>query len=163
MPVIDIIISFFILFWIIIGLSKGFVNELISLLCWGFALYFSVNYNNIPAEYIFGFVKSPELSMILAFILIFLVAFIASLFLGFFSTQLVKVLGFAYSNTILGLLVGFIKGNVFVIIIIYGLSLTEFTSTTYWGQSHFIPFFDDFIHKFIKSHDSLFDSLDLKI
>ena len=159
----DIIILLFIIFWAIVGLSKGFINELVSLFCWSFALYFSINYNHIPADYISTLVKSAEISNILSFILIFLVAFVISIFLGYFLSQLVNILGFNYSNRILGLFVGFIKGNIFFIIVIYGFGLTEFTTTTYWEESQFIPLFDDFIHKFIKSHDSLFDSLNLKI
>ncbi len=163
MASIDIIILLFITFWTIVGLSKGFVSELISLFCWAFALYFSINYNHIPAEYILNFINSPQISNILSFILIFFIAFLISIFLGFLLSQLVKILGFAYSNRILGLLAGFIKGNIFILIIIYVLGLTEFESTIYWENSQFIPFFDDFIDKFIKTHDSLFDSLDLKI
>ena len=163
MVIIDTIIFLFVIFWTIVGLSKGFISELISLFCWVFALYFAVNYNHIPAEYILGFINSAEISNILSFLLIFFVAFFASLFLGFFSSQLVKVLGFSYANRILGLFAGFIKGNTFIIIIIYGLGLTEFTSTIYWEESEIIPFFDDFVHKYIKSDDSLFDSFNLKI
>jgi len=163
MVITDIIIFLFLLFWTVLGLSKGFINEIVSLFCWAFALYFSVNHNDIPSEYIFSFIQSPDLANILSYIFIFIFTFIAIIFLGFFSTQLVRIFGFSSSNAILGLLVGFLKGNIFLIIIIYGLSLTEFISTTYWEESQFIPFFEDFIQKFIKSHDSLFDSLELKI
>ncbi len=163
MEIVDIIIFLFLLFWTVIGLTKGFVNEVVSLLCWSFALYFSVNHNDIPSQYIFSFIQSPELANILSYIFIFIIAFVATILLGFFSTQMVKILGFSSSNAALGFFIGFIKGNIFLIIIIYGFSLTELTATTYWEQSQFIPFFEDFIQNFIKSHDSLFDSLDLKI
>ena len=163
MAIIDITIILFITFWTIIGLSKGFVSELISLFRWFFALYFSINYNHIPTEYISNFIGSPEISNILSFVLIFFIAFLVSIFLGFFLSQLVKILGFAYSNRILGLFAGFIKGNIFILIIVYILSLTEFESSIYWNESQFIPFFDDFIDKFIKSHDTFFDSFNLKI
>ena len=68
MPIVDITILIFILFWSIVGLFKGFIAELIALICWSSAIYFSANYFYIPSDYIMTFINSVEISNIIAFI-----------------------------------------------------------------------------------------------
>ena len=60
MPIVDITILIFILFWSFVGLFKGFVAELIALICWSSAIYFAANYFYIPADYIMTFINSAE-------------------------------------------------------------------------------------------------------
>ena len=163
MPIVDITILIFILFWSFVGLFKGFIAELIALICWSSAIYFAANYFYIPADYIMTFINSAEISNIIAFISIFLITFLLSSFIGFFASKFVNMIGFSASNKILGLITGFFKGLILILIIVYFIDFTELSSSLYWEQSEFIPYFDDFIQKYLKSNDSLFDSFHLKI
>ena len=74
-----------------------------------------------------------------------------------------NIIGFSASNKILGLIAGFFKGLILILIVLYFLDFTELSSNLYWKQSEFIPYFDDFIQKYLKSNHSLFDSFPLKI
>ena len=163
MPIVDITILIFILFWSIVGLFKGFIAELIALICWSSAIYFSANYFYIPSDYIMTFINSVEISNIIAFIGIFLITFLLSSFIGYFSSKFINIIGFSASNKILGLITGFFKGLILILIVLYFLDFTELSSSLYWEQSEFIPYFDDFIQKYLKSNHSLFDSFRLKI
>ena len=163
MPIVDITILIFILFWSFVGLFKGFIAELIALICWSSAIYFAANYFYIPADYIMTFINSAEISNIIAFISIFLITFLFSSFIGFFASKFVNMIGFSASNKILGLITGFFKGLILILIIVYFIDFTELSSSLYWEQSEFIPYFDDFIQKYLKSNHSLFDSFRLKI
>ena len=73
MSIVDITILIFILFWSIIGLFKGFIAELVTLICWSSAIYFAANYFYIPADYIMTLINSAEISNIIAFISIFFI------------------------------------------------------------------------------------------
>ena len=121
MPIVDITILIFILFWSFVGLFKGFIAELIALICWSSAIYFAANYFYIPADYIMTFINSAEISNIIAFISIFLITFLLSSFIGFFASKFVNMIGFSASNKILGLIAGFFKGLILILIVIKGL------------------------------------------
>ena len=123
MPIVDITILIFILFWSFVGLFKGFIAELIALICWSSAIYFAANYFYIPADYIMTFINSVEISNIIAFISIFLITFLLSSFIGFFASKFVNMIGFSASNKILGLIAGFFKGLILILIVIYFIDL----------------------------------------
>ncbi|GIS45840.1 MAG: hypothetical protein Ct9H90mP18_01720 [Gammaproteobacteria bacterium] len=71
MSSLDIFITLFIIFWTLYGFFRGLVSELISVICWSSAIYFSSNYFYLPADFIDEFINSRQISNILAFIAIF--------------------------------------------------------------------------------------------
>tara|TARA_B100000029_G_C17576626_1_gene958347 strand:- start:135 stop:620 length:486 start_codon:yes stop_codon:yes gene_type:complete len=161
MPLLDLFIILFLLFWSLLGLLRGFASELISFVCWGLAIYFSIYYYHIPADYINNYIKAYTISKILSFVIIFSVTFLLSVSLSFIITQIINVFGMSSSNKALGVFFGLLKGNLFIILIIYVFGYTDITSTLYWEESEFIPYFEKFIEKFLKSHNSFFDTLQI--
>ena len=134
MPIVDITILIFILFWSFVGLFKGFIAELIALICWSSAIYFAANYFYIPADYIMTFINSVEISNIIAFISIFLITFLLSSFIGFFASKFINMIGFSASNKILGLIAGFFKGLILILIVIYFIDLNvRYVLLLFWA------------------------------
>ena len=78
------------------------------------------------------FINSTEISNVIAFIGIFLITFILSSFIGFFASKFVNMIGFSASNKILGLITGFFKGLILILIIVYFIDFTELSSSLYW-------------------------------
>ncbi|MBH44105.1 MAG: hypothetical protein CMD88_01425 [Gammaproteobacteria bacterium] len=161
MPLLDLSIIFFIIFWSILGLLRGFASEFISFTCWALAIYFSIHYHHIPAEFINNYINAYGIAKILSFIFIFVVTFFLSMSLSFIITQIINVFGMSSTNKVFGMFFGLLKGNLFTILIIYVIGYTEFISTLYWEQSQFIPYFEEFTEKFLKSHNSFFDTLQI--
>lgn len=160
---IDIPIFLFVLFWSVIGLSKGFISELTSLILWAFGIYFAANYFYIPSGYIAHFIPSTDISNILSFISIFIIVFFLSNIFGYFLSHIIKILGYSASDKFLGLVFGSLKGIIFIVIIQYFLGFTNISSSHYWQESLFIGYIDQIIDKFLYSDHSLFDSFGLKI
>jgi len=163
MLTIDLIITLFIIFWTLYGFLRGFIAELISLLCWAAAIYFSANYFYIPANYINEFINSNEIANVLAFIGIFMFTFIFSSVVGFILSKFINLVGFSTLNKILGLTVGLFKGMTLTLITVYLLNLTEFRNNNIFQESRYMPFFNGIINKYLKSSDSFLDSLELNI
>ena len=159
----DIFITLFILFWTLYGFFRGFISELVSIICWLSAIYFSANYFSLPADFIDEYINSPQISNILAFLLIFISAFIVSAILGFIFSKFISVVGLGSMNKILGLIFGFLKGMVFMLIIVYLLNLTDFRSNNIFEESKYLSFFDAIISEYFTSSESFFDDINLKI
>mgnify|MGYP001168912444 FL=1 len=163
MSYIDIVISGFLIFWGLYGFFRGLVSELVSLVCWASAIYVAANFLRIPTEFVNEYIQSKQLSMILAFVLIFISTFILSSTAGFILSRFIGLLGLGFFNRIVGLLFGFLKGTVFIVIIIYILDLTEFRDNIIYQESKYISFFDAIIKKYLTKSNSFLDDMGLTI
>ena len=160
---IDIFISFFLIFWGAYGFLKGFMSELISLICWSSAIYVSANYFHIQIGFIDEYLNSKQISQFLAFILIFISTFIFSSILGFTASKMIGLLGFSFFNRFFGLIFGLLKGSVLIIILVYMLDLTEFKENIIFQDSEYIIFFDAIIKEHLVNTNSIFDDMGLGI
>ena len=163
MSSLDIFITLFIIFWTLYGFFRGLVSELISVICWSSAIYFSSNYFYLPADFIDEFINSRQISNILAFIAIFVSTFIISAILGFVFSRFINVVGLGSLNKIIGLFFGFVKGMIFMLIIVYILNLTEFRESIIFQESKYLSVFDAIIDRYLTSSSNFFDNIDLKI
>ncbi len=159
----DIIITLFVLFWALYGFFRGFVSEFVSIICWSSAIYFSSNYFYLPADFIDEYINSEQISNVLAFIGIFISTFIISAVLGFIFSKFINVVGLGSINKFIGLFFGFLKGIVFMLIIIYILNLTEFRDNIIFQESKYLSLFDAIIDKYLTSSKNFFDDINLKI
>ena len=159
----DIVITCFLLFWGLYGLVRGFISEFISFICWAAAIYVSANYFHIPTNLINNHLSNPQISRILAFILIFFSTFIASSILGFLLSKMIGLFGLGVLNRVFGLVFGLLKGSVFIIIIIFMLDLTDFRDNIFFQESQYILFFDVIINEYLSDTSSLFDNVGLDI
>jgi len=163
MATLDISILIFLIFWSLRGFVKGFSAEIISLLIWVIAIYLTLNFFHIPVNYIESYIQSPDISMILTYILIFIFTFMISTISGFFVSKFVNILGYYSFDKSLGFLFGTIKGVAFILLITFFIMNTNLYDHNLVQESQFIPYFDDFLINYLNSSDSLFDSLRLNI
>ncbi len=159
----DIVISLFLVFWGFYGFFRGFVSELVSLICWSSAIYVSANYFHIPTEFIDSYINANQISQLLAFVVIFVSTFIFSAVLGFTASKMVGILGLGLFNRFIGFFFGLLKGSVLVIIVVYILDLTEFRNNIIFQDSEYISFFDAIIKKHLVNTNSIFDDMGLDI
>ena len=74
-----------------------------------------------------------------------------------------SVVGLGSLNKITGLFFGFVKGMIFMLIIVYILNLTEFRESIIFQESKYLSVFDAIIDKYLTSSSNFFDNIDLKI
>ena len=163
MPIIDTIILLFTSFWIIRGFLKGFVSELSSLLVWIVSiLYFADNFT-IITNTINAHITSKELLALISVLIIIIGTIIIAILLGFIMSKFVSLVGLAFYNKAFGLIFGFLKAMIFIMITLFYLNQIELMDHDIIVESQFIPYFDQFIDKYMKTSDSIFDSFQFKI
>ena len=163
MITIDIIIIVFLSYWAIRGFLKGFASEIISLIIWSIAIYMTLNFFYIPVSLIQSYISSPELSLVITCLFIFLSTFFVVMISGFFVSKFMNVIGLYSFNKSFGFIFGLIKGLILCLLINFFIINMQLSDSEILLDSRFIPYFDYFLNNFLKSSDSLFDSFQLKI
>lgn len=118
--IIDSIILAVCAIFIIQGLFHGFVYEVISLLAF-VAGYFAVVVFKDKTVFFFenAFGISGMLSVVLASIILFVTAYVAVKFLEVYLSRFVNIILLSGLNKIAGMLVGFFKGVVVVLVVVF--------------------------------------------
>ncbi|MBI3545766.1 MAG: CvpA family protein [Gammaproteobacteria bacterium] len=104
-------------------------------MAWLFAGQFADLFKNMVSE--------PELRQVLAFVLIFVAVFIGGLIVSWLIHKYFPLKrGFRIVNTVLGGLIGAVRGAIIVIVVFLAAGLTAFPQRDWWRQSSFTPYFE---------------------
>ena len=95
--------------------------------------------------------------------MLFIITFFTSAISGFLISKLINMIGLYSYDKVLGLLMGGLKGLVFTMLVIFSIEQTTIKDSSFIQESQITPHFDYFLNKYIKTSESLFDSLVLKI
>ena len=101
----------------LISLSRGFVKEFLSLFLWVFAFMVSVNFEYLVTPQILKFITNPEVAKIISYIVVFLLAiYLGGIFIKLIS-KLIKWSGASGFDKFLGVVFGFIRGAILVLVL----------------------------------------------
>ena len=101
----------------LISLSRGFVKEFLSLFLWVFAFIVSVNFEYLVTPQILKFITNPEVAKIISYIVVFLLAiYLGGIFIKLIS-KLIKWSGASGFDKFLGVVFGFIRGAILVLVL----------------------------------------------
>jgi membrane protein required for colicin V production len=137
--VVDIIILGIILISCFLGILRGLVKEALSLAFWiGAAILASV-FSEALAPRLAGFIDTPVLRQITAFVLIFIFTVFAGGLISNLISKLMSKAGLGGVDRALGALFGIIRGVVIVTVIVALTARLEVTRQVY-GESILTPY-----------------------
>ena len=156
MNVIDILILVVFLINIIIGFGRGFVSEVLSLIVLIAAFVVAIMFTGQLSHYFSTTsvmhnivsnanteVTQPAEYMLLA--VSFGILFISTLIIGGVIKLLINMLaaagGLGFVNRILGLIFGFIRAYLIVLVLVFLVQLSPFAANEKWKQSVLVPSF----------------------
>lgn len=134
----DIIIIGIIMVSILIGVVRGFIKELISLVTWVVAIILAVMFTTPFAEHM-TFSKTPFVRSLCAFILIFVSVVFVGAIINYLVGTLVRKTPFSAADRVLGSLFGVLRGIVFITILVLIGGWTQLPKAPWWQSSYFIP------------------------
>ena len=116
------------------SLLRGFVREIVSIVGWvaGFvlAMIFTQTVSAmIPAS------LGPVLSGLIAFISILLAAWVLAGFVGLLLAKLVQAAGLGWTDRLLGMVLGLVRGVVVVLVIVIMAGLTPLPREPFWRSA----------------------------
>lgn len=110
----DIIITVVFLVFAVLGLMRGLIAEVFSLLSWVVALYVGSHYGELARPFVESFITNVKYQGLVACVLVGIVTFIIVAMLGILLSKKINATIFAPINRMLGMLFGAARGAVVV-------------------------------------------------
>jgi len=123
----------------LIGLVRGFVREVVSLLVWIGAFLLGLWYAPDLAPLAKPYVGSPTLRIAGAFVVLFVGALLLGAVLNYFAGLLVARTGLAGTDRTLGLAFGGLRGVVLIAVLVLLAGLTTIPREVWWRESLIAP------------------------
>ncbi|SDJ60741.1 CvpA family protein [Microbulbifer yueqingensis] len=126
----------------LIGLSRGFVREVLSLLTWVAAFVIAMMFRDELAPLLSRLVDTPSLQMIAAFAILFIFTLLAGAGLNMTLSAFVEATGLSGTDRTLGMVFGLLRGTIIVLaLLILAPGLIPVEEDPWWQESALIPHF----------------------
>ena len=136
------IISVVVLF-AVIGIIRGFIREVLSLLSWILAFWLAFTFADTTSHLLEPYIDAPVLRVIAAFAALFISALLALTIASFLIHKLLSVSGIRGTDRALGGLFGAVKGLVIIAALMLFAHETVLPQEKWWRTSiladHFQP------------------------
>ena len=126
----DIILLIGIIISFIIGYSRGFMKETLSIINWLLAAWISFGFYQNVKIYIINYVSSPILVDAISFGILFLLSIISLTIISNFISKNIKNSLLAPLDRVLGMMFGLIRAGILIIIIIIAGNQTVWINNT---------------------------------
>jgi membrane protein required for colicin V production len=127
---------------VLMGLWRGFVAEVLALAVWACAFWVAWLLGPGLAELFSASISTPSVRVILAYALCFVAVLIAGAIIAFLMRKLVEGSGLSGSDRLLGMVFGLVRGLALVVLLVFLLGFTPFSSDPWWQASRLLPSFE---------------------
>lgn len=143
--ILDIIFIGILVISVVVGLIRGAIREILSLVGLFLSVYLAFKFSDTLAKnYVSRVFESEHISYITSFILIVVGTIFAIALVNLLISQLLKASGLSWFDRILGVVFGLLRGGVICVIIVTVLGLLpSVTSSNWWMQSTLAPIFKE--------------------
>ena len=135
MTVFDYIVLGIIGFSVLVGLMRGAIRELFSVLGWILAFYLANRFNAQAITYMPEQIPGESIKAMAAFLVVFLLVLFASALLALLLTTLVKAVGLGGLNRLLGGFAGAFKGVLIVCVLAMLAAMTDLPKDARWTNA----------------------------
>lgn len=124
------------------GALRGFVLEVLSLILWPVSAFIAWLFAEPVASWFARFINEPQLRMVAAFIVVFLVVFLVGTVVVYFVNRMLPLRGALRTpNVVLGGVVGLLRGGIILVIVFLVAGITALPKRTWWQESLLAPYF----------------------
>lgn len=140
----DILILAVLALSMLFGLWRGFVGEVLSLVCWVAAFWAAWMFGDRIAAFYGDWLQQPAARIIAGYVTCFLGVLAVGALLGWMARKLMDHGGLRGGDRFLGMLFGLARGLVLVTFVVLMLGFTALPrETVWWRQSLLLPVFEN--------------------
>lgn len=125
----------------VIGLARGLIREVLSLVIWVAAGAVAWVFHRPLADQLTPWLSTPSVRVGVAFVILVFVVLILGAIFGQLLTTLIDKTGLTGTDRLLGILFGAARGAVLVALIVYLAALTPMLEDPWWRESQLIGHF----------------------
>lgn len=126
---------------VLIGLMRGLIAELLSLVVWIAAFWVASTFGPDVGDLFSNSISQPLVRMSLGYGICFLGVLVLGAFVRFATRRLLWSTGLTGIDRLLGVVFGFLRGALVVTLMVFLLGLTGLTRESWWQQSVLLPQF----------------------
>mgnify|MGYP001328231401 FL=1 len=161
MAIVDYIFILITIVYSIIGLMRGFSKQLISFTVWIIFLFIVFNYLSELTDIISSYTAlSLQYNRIIGVTTLVLFSLFSIFILNLTLAKIIASVVFENSNRILGLLMSFVKAQIYILIFILIIADTSFADDIL-DESYITPYYLYFIEYISNYDDSLFNTFEI--
>ena len=142
MTVVDVIILFVIFLSALFSLMRGFVKEAISLTTWLMAIWISATFAPRLAVLLPVGIESEAVRLALGFGLLFVLTLMFGALVNFIVAQFIKKTGLSGADRIFGVLFGFLRGILIIVVFVVVGTMTPLPEQDWWQSSDLLGRFE---------------------
>ena len=158
MAIVDYIFILITIIYSIIGLMRGFSKQLISFTVWIIFLFIVFNYLSEFTDIISSYTAlSLQYNRIIGITMLVLFSLFSMFILNLTLAKIVASAVFENSNRVLGLLMSFVKAQIYILVFILIIVDTSFADDIL-DESYITPYYLYFIEYISNYDDSLFNT-----
>lgn len=138
----DWVIVAILLVSVVIGLWRGFIREVLSLIVWIAAVTAAILFGADVAAFYADWINVPSVRVALGYATVFLLVFVVFALLSWLVTRLLRGGGLSGTDRMLGLGFGLLRGGLLVAVLVLLLGYTPMPRDPWWQESQLIPRFE---------------------
>ena len=130
----------------LLGLWRGIVQEVLSLLGWVAAFYVSQMYAPLAAAWLPMEGSSQMLRYAAGFVVVFVAVLVATVLVSWVIKKLISAVGLGPLDRLLGSLFGLMRGVVILLAVTVFVGMTPMRDTDAWKQAQGAQWLQQFLH-----------------
>jgi membrane protein required for colicin V production len=138
---IDYVILAVLFISVLIGLARGLISEVLSLVIWVAAFWLAWLFGPVVARYFEGSVSLPSARIAIGYGVCFIAVLLIGAVIRFLISRLVSITGLGGLDRLLGMLFGFARGVLLVSGVVFLLGFTSLPNEPLWRESAILPQF----------------------
>ena len=127
---------------VLVGLWRGFIGEVMALVCWVLAFWVAWMFGPVLAEQFSASISVPSVRVMLGYAVCFVAVLIAGAIVSYLLRKLVSGSGLSGTDRLLGMVFGLVRGFALVVLVIVLMKFTPVIRDDWWQQSRMLPTFE---------------------
>lgn len=127
---------------ILVGLWRGFIGEVLALVCWALAFWVAWMFGPVLADHFSASISVPSVRVMLGYLLCFVAVLIAGAIFSYLLRKLVSGSGLSGTDRLLGMVFGMVRGFALVVLVVLLMKFTPVVRDDWWQSSRMLPTFE---------------------
>jgi len=125
---------------VVIGLFRGLVKEVLSLIAYVAAFAGAVRYGPVAHEWLAGYIDNPGLRAAVAYAGVFIAVLLAVGIVNLALGLLIKATGLSLADRGMGAVFGLVRGVVIVLVLVVAAGFTPLPKEPWWTEAALSPY-----------------------
>ena len=127
---------------ILVGLWRGFIGEVMALVCWALAFWVAWMFGPVLADRFSASISVPSVRVMLGYVVCFVAVLIAGAIVSYLLRKLVSGSGLSGTDRMLGMVFGMVRGFALVVLVVLLMKFTPVVRDDWWQSSRMLPTFE---------------------